>query len=91
MVYFDQILLTYTFKHYLATDMQNGEEALLSISPSGIGQLVKMLITLNKNMVYLDKICMLIHFNIDTDMLNGDEASPSISLAGFYHLVKMLI
>ena len=34
-------------------------------------------------MVCLDKICILIHFNIGTDMLNGDEASPSISLAGF--------
>ena len=42
MVYFDQILLTYTFKHYLATGMQNGDEALPSISPASIGQLVKM-------------------------------------------------
>ena len=48
-------------------------------------------IKLFNNMVYLDKILHLIHFNIDTDMLNGDEASPSISLAGFYHLVKMLM
>ena len=44
MVYFDQILLTYSF--YLATGMQNGDVALPSISPDGIGKLVKMLITL---------------------------------------------
>ena len=46
MVYFDQIFLTYTFYYYLATGMQNADEALPSISPAGIGQLVKMLITL---------------------------------------------
>ena len=38
MAYFDQILLAYTFKHYLATGMQNGDEALPTISPASIGQ-----------------------------------------------------
>ena len=47
MVYFDQILLTYTFEHCLATGMQNGNDALQSIGLAGIGQLVK---------VYFDKI-----------------------------------
>ena len=46
MVYFDQILHTYTFQHCLDTGMQNGDEILLNISPAGHGQLVKMLITL---------------------------------------------
>ena len=64
--------------------MQNGDEALPSISPAGIGQFVKMLIT-------FIRFFILIHFNIDTDMLIGDEVSPSISLAGVYHFVKMLM
>ena len=46
MVYFDQILHTYTFKHCLDTGMQNGDESLPSTSPSVRGQLVKTLITL---------------------------------------------
>ena len=46
MVYFDQILLTFTFYHSLDTGMQNGDDALPSISLAAIGQLVKMLITL---------------------------------------------
>ena len=46
MVYFDQILLTCSFSHCLDTGMQNGDVALLSISPAGHGQSVKMLITL---------------------------------------------
>ena len=46
MIYFDQILHTYTFQHCLDTGMQNGDEVLLGISPAGHGQLVKMLITL---------------------------------------------
>ena len=35
MVYFDQILHTFTFKHSLDTGMQNDDEALLSISLKG--------------------------------------------------------
>ena len=46
MVFFDQILLTYIFQHCLATCMQNGDDALPSISQAGIGQLLKMLIFL---------------------------------------------
>ena len=48
MVYFDQILLTNTFK-IIWTGMQNGDEALPGISLAGIGQLVKMLITLEQH------------------------------------------
>ena len=57
MVYFDQILLTFTFKHCLATCMQNGNDALPSISLAGIGRLVKMLIFFN-SMVYFDIILL---------------------------------
>ena len=37
--------------------MQNGDEALPSISPDGCGQLVKMLLTLEPN-VYTDQILL---------------------------------
>ena len=46
MVYFVQILYTIVFIHCLAAGMHNGDDALPSISLAGIGQLVKMLITL---------------------------------------------
>ena len=52
MAYFDQILLAYTFKHYLATGMQIGDEALPTISPASIGQ------EFFNNMLYLDKILL---------------------------------
>ena len=55
MVYFDQILLTFTFYHCLATCMQNGDDALPSISLPGIGQLVKLLIFLEQHDIF-DKI-----------------------------------
>ena len=37
MVCHDQILLTYTFLHCLATFMQNGDDDSPSISPAGLG------------------------------------------------------
>ena len=55
MVYFDQILHSYTFKHCQDTGMQNGDEASLSISPAVRGQLVKMLITVELRGIF-DKI-----------------------------------
>ena len=55
MVYFDQILHTYTFQHCLDTGMQNGDEVLLNISPAGHGQLVKMLITVEPIGNFLSK------------------------------------
>ena len=42
MVYFHQIVHTYTVLHCLDTGMQNNGEAFLSISLAGHGQLVKM-------------------------------------------------
>ena len=59
MVYFDQILHTYTFKHCLDTGMQNGDKALPCIRSTGRGQSLKMIITLephgifDHNLVYL--------------------------------------
>ena len=52
MVYFDQILHIYTFKHCLDIGMQNGNEALLSISSTGCGQLLKMPITLEPHGIF---------------------------------------
>ena len=52
MVYFDQILHTYTFEYYLDTCMQNDDEALLSISLADHGQLVKMFITLEPHGIF---------------------------------------
>ena len=46
MVYFGQFLPTYTFKDGLATGMQNVDEVYPSISSTGQGLLVKMLIPL---------------------------------------------
>ena len=43
IVYFDQIVHAYTFLHYLDTGMQNNDEAFLSTSLAGHGQLVKIL------------------------------------------------
>ena len=52
MVYFDQILHTYSFEHCFDTGMQNGDEASSSISPFGSGHLVKMLITLEPHGIF---------------------------------------
>ena len=52
MVYLDQILQTYLFKHFLATGMQNGDEASSSIILVDLGLLVKMLITLGQHGVF---------------------------------------
>ena len=52
MVYLDQSLHTYTFKHYLDTGMQNDNEASLSISPVDRGHLVTMLITLEPHGIF---------------------------------------
>ena len=41
MVYFDQILITYTFVHCLDIGMQNGDEASSSISPVSRDQFLK--------------------------------------------------
>ena len=42
MLYFDQILRTYTFLHCLHTGMQSGDESSPSVSPAGRGKLVKV-------------------------------------------------
>ena len=52
MVYFDQILNTYTIQHCLDTGIHNGDEASLSNSLVGHGQLVKMLITFKPNGIF---------------------------------------
>ena len=49
MVYFDQILHTYTFEHCLHTGMQNGDVAKLSISQAGD---VQMLIALGRHIIF---------------------------------------
>ena len=46
MIYFDQILHTYTFNYCRDTGMQNSDIVLSSVSLTGLGQTVKMLITL---------------------------------------------
>ena len=53
MLYFDQILHTYTFYNCLDTCMQNSDEASPSISPSVRGHLVKMLITLEPHGIFV--------------------------------------
>ena len=52
MVYFDHILLTYTFYHCLENGMKNGDEASPSISPAGQGLVIKMLITLEPHGIF---------------------------------------
>ena len=56
MVFFDQILHTYTLLHCLDTGMKNDNEALRSVSLAGHGQIVKMLITLEPHVSF--------HYNI---------------------------
>ena len=70
------------------------DEALLSISPAGRGQLVKMLTTLEPHGIFGSNFAYLyiLTFNCPaTDMQNGDKASPSISPTGRDFLIKMLI
>ena len=53
---FDQFCIemhTYTFNHFLGIGMQNSDEAWLSISLAGRGQLVKLLITLEPHGIFL--------------------------------------
>ena len=52
MVYLIQVLYTNVFKHCPATGMQNGDEALPSISLAGIGQLVKILISFKQHGIF---------------------------------------
>ena len=52
MVYFDNILHTYACYHCLTTIIRNMVEDLLSISPAGRGQLVKILITLELHGIF---------------------------------------
>ena len=52
MVYFDQILLTYTFYYCLWTGMQNGDEALSSIYAGGQCQIANMLLTLEQRGIF---------------------------------------
>ena len=57
VAYFDQILQTYAYQHCLTTDMHPHlmGDALLSISQTSPGQLVKMLITLELHGIF--RIC----------------------------------
>ena len=57
-VHFVQILYTYVFQHCQATGMQNGDEASPSIILANRALLVKMLITLD-SMVFFVQFCML--------------------------------
>ena len=58
-------------------------EALLSISPAGRGQLVQMLITLEPHGIFGSNFEYQYILHCPTAcMQNGDEAFPSISLAG---------
>ena len=55
MVYYDQILHTYACQHCLTTGGRNSllmDDALLSISPTGRDQLVKMIITLQPHCIF---------------------------------------
>ena len=63
--------------------MQNDDKTLPSISPTGRGQLVKLLITLEPHGINWSKLCLLMHINIVrlASMLNGDEALPKKSIA----------
>ena len=58
MIYFDQILLSYTFKHCLDAGIQNGSEASPSISPACLGQLVQI-ITLEPRGIFLSNFAYL--------------------------------
>ena len=68
------------------------DEALLSISPAGHGQLVKIHITLEPHSIF-DHILHTYIFQHcpATGMQNGDKALPNISPAGRGQLVKILI
>ena len=52
MVYLGQFFLTYAFKDNLTTGIQNGDEALQSISLASRGLLVIMLITLEQHDIF---------------------------------------
>ena len=64
------------------------DEALLSISPAGRGQLVRMIITLEPHCIFETNFACLYTL---TGMQNGDETSPSIISAGQGLVFKMLI
>ena len=59
MVYFDQILKTYTIQHCLDTGMHNDDDASLSNILVGHGQLVKMLVTFKPNGISLSNFAYL--------------------------------
>ena len=59
------------------------DEALLSISPAGSGQLVKILITLESHGIFRSNFAYLFILTLSSaGMQNGDEALPNIILAG---------
>ena len=64
------------------------DEALLSISPAGRGQLVKIIITLEPHCIFETNFACLYTL---TGMQNGDEAAPSIISAGQGPSYKILI
>ena len=62
MVYFDQVVHTYACWHCLTTACNTAflmDEALLSISPVGRGQLVKMLIALEPHILLIHHVLSL--------------------------------
>ena len=63
--------------------MQNGDNALPSISLAGIGQLVKSSNVFN-SMIYFDNMLHTysLPYCLDTGMHSGNKTSPSTSLAG---------
>ena len=56
MIYFDQILQTFTFLHRLDAGMQTVDEASPSINPTGRGHLMKLLITLEPLLITLEPL-----------------------------------
>ena len=63
MVYFDQILHTYTFLHCQATGMENDDKDLLSISLACRGQFVKMSINLQIHGIFSLDFAYLIYIH----------------------------
>ena len=64
------------------------DDTLLSISPAGCGQLVKMLITLEPRGIFGSNFALsLLKHCLAIDMQNGGEALPKIvrSMIGKYH------
>ena len=86
MVFFDQILHTYTLLHCLDTGMKNDNEALRSVSLAGHGQIVKMLITLEPHVSFHYNILRL--SSVYRIMLNNNRQQELCRLKQSYFFVN---